>query len=150
MPAVPASSPTTDIAREASEAERHLRRLTQRHPGRALRLTGDGAPADVVVVPAPAVELLVRVLSHLANGETVTILPDRAELTTQQAAALLRVSRPTLIQLLEAGRIPHRRVGTHRRVRLDDLLAFQAREAADRASALAELTAEAQALGLGY
>ena len=110
----------------------------------------EGGPDVSVVVPREAFELFLEVLGQMANGSAVTIVPVQAELTTQQAADMLNVSRPHLIELLESGKIPFRRVGTHRRVRASDLIAFQQKDDAERKAVLDELTEEAQKHGLGY
>jgi excisionase family DNA binding protein len=86
-----------------------------------LRVDGD----DVLKVPREAAELLARVLAHMAAGEGVTVLPSHAELTTQQAADILNVSRPYLIKLLECGAIQYRLVGKHRRIPLESLIAYK-------------------------
>lgn len=101
-------------------------------------------------IPEGAQEKLLDVLHHLASGHDVAVVPVYAELTTQQAADLLGVSRPHLVTLLEAGEMPFRRIGRHRRVRADDLLAYQERRRRERRALLAELTQEAQEMGLGY
>ncbi len=142
--------PSEDTARKAETAVRGLRAVTQGHPQGVVRVEAEGDPEAAVVVPAQAFELLMRILAHLANGDAVTIMPVRAEITTQQAAELLNVSRPYLIKLLDEGKLPFRRVGTHRRVLLKDLLDYKRRDEAERRDALAELTSEAQKLGLGY
>ena len=115
----------------------------------SLRAT-QGGPEVTVELPEQALRLLTEILGHMANGSLVSVLPRHAELTTQQAAELLNVSRPHLVGLLDAGKIPHRKVGSHRRVALADLLSYQEREAAEAEEALAALAAEAQDLDLGY
>ncbi|MCC7494911.1 MAG: helix-turn-helix domain-containing protein [Fimbriimonadaceae bacterium] len=107
--------------------------------------TGQQVEAPVAAV---AVRLLTQALAQMAEGHAVTLLPLDAELSTQQAADLLGVSRPYLVKLLEEGRIPFRKVGAHRRVRaaaLRDYLADYQRQGLE---ALAAITSEAQRMGL--
>ena len=99
-------------------------------------------------IPASAARLLVQILDEMSRGNAVKIVPVRAELTTQEAADLLNVSRPTLIQLLEEGKIPYRKVGTHRRVRMEKLITYKRQLEADRRAALASLVAYDQEIGL--
>jgi excisionase family DNA binding protein len=121
-------------------------------PGAQLRLRvmRDDREAETVVLPDRAFRLLLDVLSNMAEGNTVTLVPVHAELTSQQAADLLNVSRPFLIQLLESGEIPYHRVGKHRRVRSKDVMAYKHRIDKERRAVLDELVADAQELGLGY
>jgi excisionase family DNA binding protein len=144
--------PTPEAVREAQEAVRKLAPLaaqTASTPEMLVRAEGT-ATEQVVVVPRQAFELFLEVLGQMANGNAVTILPVHAELTTQQAADLLNVSRPHLVQLLEQGAIPYRRVGTHRRVLAADVLAYKRADEARRQRVLDELAADAQKYGLGY
>lgn len=105
--------------------------------------------ADVVVpLPARAIELIVEFLTAMAERRPVSVIPHTAELTTQQAADFLNVSRPHLVGLLDKGEIPHRMVGTHRRVIVSDLLAYKKRSDESRRSAIRSMVSEAQKLGL--
>lgn len=103
-----------------------------------------------VALPLAALKILTDVLAELANGNAVTVVPHHAELTTQQAADLLNVSRPHLVQQLEKGEIPFHKVGTHRRIRMGDLMAYRRRTQESSLAALQELADQAQELGLGY
>ena len=112
-----------------------------------VRLLG-GSAKETIEVPAPAVKMLVRILNEMAKGNAVTLIPVQAELTTQDAAEMLNISRPSLIQLLDDGKIPFRRVGTHRRVRFEGVMAYKRRADAERRAALAELAAYDQEIGI--
>lgn len=92
-----------------------------------------------VDLPPKAFELLVKVLGQLANGHGVTIMPSHAMLTTQQAADILSVSRPYLVNLLERGEIPFERVGRHRRIKAEELRRYQATDEKSRREAADEL-----------
>ena len=104
-----------------------------------------GEPVDI---PTSAVRLLKEILDHMAHGNGVALMPLHTELTTRQAADLLQVSRTHLVQLLDEGRIPCRKVGAHRRVRARDILDYRRETESRRRKALDELTAVDQDLGL--
>ena len=123
--------------------------------GRALEALVDSAQPvsarfgdETVDLPVPALRLLRDVLDRMAHGKGVALTSLDAELTTRQAAELLQVSRTHLVQLLDAGRIPCRMVGSHRRVRAEDVLAWRRETESRRREALDELTARDQELGL--
>jgi excisionase family DNA binding protein len=134
----------------ADKAARYLAFALDNH--QEIRLQTPDAPDSSVGIPLPeaAARLLGRVLAELAEGNAVTLVPVPEELTTQQAADLLNVSRPFLVGLLDTGQISSRKVGKHRRVLRADLLAYKASVYSARRAVLDELTAEAQELGLGY
>lgn len=118
--------------------------------------TGDRAPGFRLVapdgrqvdVPRSVVGLLHEVVHHLAHERAVSIVPLHRELTTQQAADLLNVSRPHLISLLERGELPHTRPGKHRRVRFSDVMAYKHRREQVEKEALDGLAQLSQDLGL--
>ena len=119
--------------------------------GRPLKLrVGEGEREQPVDLPAGAVDLLMHVLEAMATGQGVTLLPDRAELTTVQAADVLNVSRPFLIKLLDQKAIPHRKVGTHRRIRMEDVMAYKNAIDREREQVLEQLAQEGQAYDMGY
>lgn len=96
------------------------------------------------------VELFFRTIVHIANGNAITIVPYHAELTTQEAANFLNVSRPYLIQLLEKELIPFHKVGRHRRILFEDILKYKEKVKEKSRKAREELTKDAQDLDLGY
>ncbi|MBX9667859.1 MAG: helix-turn-helix domain-containing protein [Candidatus Obscuribacterales bacterium] len=97
-----------------------------------------------------AFSLLVKILSEMAKGNGIMVVPIHAELTTQQAADFLNVSRPFLIGLLERGEIGFRTVGRHRRVRLEDIVNYKKQIEERRLQSLDDLAAQAQELNMGY
>lgn len=133
----------------AETAKLALRRLTPLAPEFQDSVHVRAGKKDAIV-PKEAFKLLLDILGQMALGNAVTIVPRQAELTTQQAADFLNVSRPYLVSLLECGQIPFRKVGTHRRVLLVDLAAYQETDQQRRRVILNELTADAQRHGLGY
>lgn len=147
MTAIDLHVPTAADARSADQAIRALDdHGTERAVVRAL-----GAPeSSAVELPAEARALLLRILGHMANGYAVTVVPVAAEVTAQQAAEILGVSRPFVIRLVEEGRLACRLVGTHRRIPIADLLAFKEANRAERRAIASELAAEAQELGFDY
>lgn len=139
---------TAGDVRIAGAAATRIQDYLARHtdePTVSLRV--DGA-AEELTVPREAVTVLSQVLVYMAAGQTVSVFPSAAELTTQQAADLLSVSRPYLIGLLESGEIDYRKVGSHRRVRMESLLSYRRRDDAHRRAAADALSAETRELGL--
>lgn len=154
-------TPTPEDSLLACEAGRALSRLLGQ-PGNGKEAAGvsnigikfpadgDHPAEELVSIPSAAFRLLVNILNQMALGNAVTLIPIHAELTTQEAADVLNVSRPFVIQLIEQGDLPHHKVGTHRRVRFSDLMEYKKRIDASRLEALAELQKQAQDLKMGY
>ncbi len=141
--------PTEEDIRQARRSRELLERL-QEDESVVLELVARGEGEERIPVPAVLLELLRAALEEIAAGRGVAVAALDEELTTQEAADLLNVSRPFLIRLLEEGAIPYRKVGTHRRIRLGDLLDYRRTRDAEAERAYAELVAEAQKLHLGY
>ncbi len=135
--------PTDEEIQLAGEASRFLvQHLPANREAMRLNLIDDCGDNCLVEVPAAAMRLLVDILGHMSRGESVTLLPIHAELSTQEAADLLNVSRPHLVKLLEEGAILHHKTGSHRRIRVEDLLAYKDIVRHQRTTALNKLAAE--------
>ncbi|MDR0945870.1 MAG: helix-turn-helix domain-containing protein [Bifidobacteriaceae bacterium] len=143
--------PAAPAIKDTQLAQAALAELGQAHrtPGQLrLRLVRDGTDEEDLVLPNAAVDALADVLKTIAHGESARVVPIRAELTTQQAADILGVSRPYLIKLLNAGDIEFRNVGTHRRVSASSLQKFKRADDAKRHDFAALLSSETYEMGL--
>jgi excisionase family DNA binding protein len=142
--------PAAEDVTAAVAALPHVQDYLTRNPGnQVVKLRVDDEHGqEILTVPRGALELLARILAHMANGQGVSVVPANAELTTQQAADLLNVSRPFLIGLLTAGEIEFRLVGKHRRIRAESLLRYIRSDDQRRRQTADELTALDQELGL--
>ena len=143
---LPPSAQDAAIARVSGQL---LSRYVETRAPLKLRVT-ESKPVEPIELPAGAVALLMDILEAMAAGRGVTMIPQNAELTTVQAAEVLNVSRPFLIKLLDEKKIPHRKVGRHRRVLMEDVMNYKAAIDAEREAVLDRLAAEAQEQGMGY
>ncbi len=143
---LPPSAQDAAIARVSGQV---LSRYAQQKRSLTLRVR-DADQENPIELPAGAVALLMDILEAMAAGRGVTILPESAELTTVEAAEVLNVSRPFLIKLLEDKIIPHRKVGRHRRVRMEDVMGYKNAIDKEREAVLDQLAREAQEQDMGY
>lgn len=150
MQAIDPVKPTEAEATLAQETSRRLAALLGEKPEVKVQFLEENSADTVLTIPASAMRLLQHILAEMALGNAVTLTPIQAELSTQQAADILNISRPYLVQLLENGEIPYRKVGTHRRVLLEDVVQYKNDVKAKRRKVLEELTAQAQELNMGY
>ena len=145
-----AHPPSDEEITLAAHSSRQLAALlTPNQPSISISIAQDDS-GQQIVIPTVALNLLMDILSQMAQGNAVTLLPLHAELTTQESADLLNVSRPFLVKLIESGVLPYRKVGKHRRVYLRDVLAYKESIDRKRHETLNELVAQAQELSLGY
>jgi excisionase family DNA binding protein len=136
-------------SQQAARAVQRIKAYLQRHPDKQdIKVQHEVGEEEALVLPRQAVSLLAYILSQAAAGRGVSVMPSHAELTTQQAADQLNVSRPYLIGLLEAGTIPYKLVGRHRRIRWDDVMAYQRSSEAEGRAAADELAELGQELGI--
>lgn len=133
---------------EVQAARQAARALSRHGAGRMIRFTVEDQQEEPIRLPATIFAMVVDLLSKLGNGNTVTIVPVEAELTTQQAADYLNVSRPHLVKLLERGDVPFRMVGTHRKVRAKDVINYRIQIDGARHEALRAMSVTDAELGL--
>lgn len=140
--------PTAQEIEQAKETSRLLSKYSEDQL--RIRILDKQGESEDMVLPGYAFNLLLDILTQMSMGNAVSFMPVNAELSTQQAANLLNVSRPYLVDLLNKGDIPFRKVGTHRRVLAKDVIAYKENEDAERLRVLQELTDQAQELNVGY
>ena len=138
--------PSKQDAQLATESSRILSALAE--VGDEFRVQLEGGVT--LRLPSAVKTLLTHLLTEMSRGNAVTIIPIHAELTTQEAATFLNVSRPHLICLLKKGQIPFHMTGTHRKIKFADITAYKERRAKESEAAMAELAKQAQELDLGY
>lgn len=142
--------PTNKDITLAEESGRKLSAYVRSTKEPTIQLVKKGKSSEIITLPTGVLQLLMHILSQMAHGNAVSIIPVHSELTTQQAADLLNVSRPFLVTLLEEGKIPFRRVGSKRRVLAKDILHYKQNIDKKRLDVLAELANEAQKHNMGY
>jgi excisionase family DNA binding protein len=144
-------APTHEDVALARVSSQILALYSQKHLSHGkFKLISDGGEEEIVTIPAAALNSLVEILKQIAAGNSVSIVSTKKEITTQEAADLLQVSRPYFVELLESGKIPYRKVGTRRRVLTQDVINYKNQIDAARMQTLAELAAQAQELNMGY
>lgn len=133
-------------AHQLSVMRAQIGRLLERQPPYVVL----GPGGDPIELPEPALKALRVVVDAMSRGQEITLIQHPRELTSQEAAGILHVSRPHLIKLLDRGELPFHRVGTHRRIKIEDVLAYRERRDGERRAALAELTRLSEELPGGY
>lgn len=135
--------PTPTEAQLAAESALQVSRLLEDAPN-TITFTSTQLPNTEITLSAATLRIIAAVMDQVGRGFAVSITPVDRELTTKEAAEILNVSRPFLIKLLDEGKIAHRKVGSHRRIRLEEVLAYRASMERERRVALQELTALGQ------
>ncbi len=143
-----------EVTSEEAEMARAARRLLMASldHSQAVEITveSEEGRGPTIALPPRALRFLADLLGAMSERKQIALVHKDAELSTVEAALMLGVSRPFLIKEIEAGRLAHRMVGTHRRIAFSDLHAYQARMKKDKAAALARLSRNADELGLDY
>lgn len=142
--------PTENDAKLAKESSRVLSKYVSTKDSQPIRIVSDADTSEVINIPSSAFKLLISILAQMSQGNSISLVPINAELSTQQAAELLNVSRPFIIQLTDSNQLSYRKVGSHRRILFSDLMLYKQNIDAQREKVLDQLVAQAQELNLGY
>lgn len=137
------------IAKDSLQEFRNVsqRIKSSRKKGISIKIQETG---EFITIPKKALTLLSAIIQNMAEGKTISIVPSNSEVSTQQAADMLNVSRPHLVKLLETNKIPFKKVGSHRRILLKDIMEYKDQLAKTREAQLDFLSKQAQDLNLGY
>ncbi|HMZ53986.1 MAG TPA: excisionase family DNA-binding protein [Nitrospira sp.] len=142
--------PTAEDAALAKKARQALASHQDQFMGLDVQIVRKRKTPEPLLLPPSAVRLLFTILDEMSVGNAVMLIPFHAELTTQEAADVLNVSHPFLVNLLDEQKIPYRKVGTHQRILYADLMRYKNQIDADRRATLDHLTQDAQAQKIGY
>ncbi|MDD3029245.1 MAG: helix-turn-helix domain-containing protein [Alphaproteobacteria bacterium] len=146
-PLIPPSAIDISLAEKASRLVARYAKPT----GSAVKIQfRENGKSVEIALPPLVVRLLLDILKDIAKGNPVAVIPVEMELTTQQAAEFLNVSRPFFVGLLEKGELKYKKIGTHRRVCVSDLLAYKKKIEVEQDESIKELAKQAQELDMGY
>ena len=141
--------PSAEDVQKAKESSRKLAKYSNAERVQ-LSIKANNGVSDELILPGHAFQLLLDILSEMSRGNAISVMPIHAELSTQEAANILNVSRPFFVGLLDDGTIAHRKVGSHRRVLVKDVIEYKQEIDNARQQTLDQLAAESQKLGMGY
>lgn len=141
---------SAEDAEMARAAQRCIMAALDHSRAASITLTGDAGNQPVIQVPPQALKVIAQVLGAMSERRPIVLMPSKQEVSTVEAANFLNVSRPFVIKEIEQGRLPHRMVGTHRRIAFDDLLQYAEAMRARQQSALNRMADNARELGLDY
>lgn len=141
--------PTPEDSKQAEETSRTLSKYADVERVK-LSISTDSGEKEDLILPGHVFQILLYTLSEMAKGNAISLVPHNQEIGTQEAANLLNVSRPHLVSLLEDGQIPFRKVGSHRRILLEDMLTYREKQYDLRSKTLDELGELSQKNDMGY
>lgn len=143
---------TVEEAEMAKTAQRCIMKALDHSRAHKIKIVDESGVSNtpVLEVPPKALRLFADLLGAMSQRQMISLVPQGHELTTQEAAAMLNVSRPFVIKLIEAGKLTCRKVGRHRRIAFEELMQYQRTMKADSAAALQTLADQAQKLNMGY
>ena len=134
----------------ARVAQRCIMEALDHSRAAAITLTTDKGDQPTIELPPQALKFIGELLGALGEGQAVVLMPSKRELTTVEAAHVLNVSRPFVVKEINEGKLPHRMVGTHRRILFEDLMAYARKMREQQAQALDLMAENARELGLDY